>query len=59
LALLALRVRKAPMVLPVPWVVQVRMAQLVIKVLEEILVLRGIQGKWVILVFRVQLENKG
>jgi hypothetical protein len=35
------------------------MAQLVIRVLEEILVLLGIQVKWVILVFRVQLENKG
>ena len=42
----------------VAWVVQVQMAQLVLRVLEETLVLRGIQGKWVILVFRVQLEKK-
>jgi len=58
LALLDLRVRRELTVLPVPWVVQVRMAQLVIKVLEEILVLLGIQVKWVILVFREQLENR-
>jgi len=58
LALLDLRVRRELTVLPVLWVVQVRMAQLVIKVLEEILVLLGIQVKWVILVFREQLENR-